>query len=78
LDNEQVAAIIVKAVVETKGTQVPKSELGMKIKMQRMTCWLGGLQSHSIYSPVMRKNTGSSKPIDGLLWSKPRTVSVVL
>jgi len=36
--DEQVAAIIVKAVVETKGTQGPKSELVMKIEMQLMTC----------------------------------------
>jgi hypothetical protein len=53
----QVAAIIVEGVVETKGTQVPKSELVMKIEMQLTTCWLGGLQSHSTYIPVVREIT---------------------
>jgi hypothetical protein len=52
-----VAAIIVKGIVETKGTQVPKSELVMKIVMQLTTCWLGGLQSHSTYIPVAREIT---------------------
>ncbi len=53
----QVAAIIVEGVVETKGTEVPESELVMKIEMQLTTCWLGGLQSHSKYIPVAREIT---------------------
>jgi len=53
----QVAAIIVEGVVETKGTKVPKSEQVMKIEMQLTTCWLGGLQSHSMYMPVVREIT---------------------
>jgi hypothetical protein len=29
----------------------------MKIEMQLTTCWLGGLQSHSMYMPVVREIT---------------------